>query len=258
MLLRCPEGRQANCFFQKHAGRGLPSSIREVTIRENGGDARYTFIEDEEGLGALVQVAALEIHVWGARVDDVDRPDRLVFDLDPDPSIEFARVVEAAHRLRARLSDVGLVSFARTTGGKGLHVVCPITRKVDWAHVQTFSEAIANSLVREDPQSFVATMSKAKRRGKIFIDHFRNARGATAIASYSTRAREGAPVATPIAWAEAVPGLRPERFTARTIVERLRKIGDPWPGFFELRQSIAPSALRRALAERARPSPGLR
>jgi bifunctional non-homologous end joining protein LigD len=250
MLLRCPEGRRASCFFQKHASRGMPSAIHEVSIREEEGVARDIFVEDAEGLAALVQISSLEIHVWGALVDDVDRPDRLVFDLDPDRGVDFARVVDAAHRLRERLRAVGLESFARTTGGKGLHLVCPITRKVDWTHAENFCRTIAESLVRDDPTSFVATMSKAKRRGKIFIDYLRNARGATSIASYSARAREGAPVATPVVWKEVTAALRPERFTVRTVVERLSKVGDPWPGFFELRQSIAPSALKRALATR--------
>jgi bifunctional non-homologous end joining protein LigD len=255
MLKRCPEGRERSCFFQKHAGRGTPSSIREVAIREKDGVARSIFVEDEDGLQALVQLSSLEIHVWGARVDDVERPDRLVFDLDPDPEVEFARVVDAARLLRDRLRAVGLESFPRTTGGKGLHVVCPITRKVDWVQAQSFCEVIAESLVREDPKRFVATMSKAKRRGKIFVDYFRNGRGATAIASYSTRAREGAPVATPLAWMEVRRDLRPEGFTLRTVAERVRLEGDPWKGFFELRQSIAPSALRRALAAHEPPRP---
>jgi bifunctional non-homologous end joining protein LigD len=258
MLLRCPEGRQASCFFQKHAGRGTTSAIREVPIREKDGSARYMFIEDEEGLEALVQLSSLEIHVWGALVDDVERPDRLVFDLDPDPGVDFARVVDAAQGLRERLSAVGLESFARTTGGKGLHLVCPITRKVDWAYAQNFCQAIAESLVRDEPDAFVATMSKAKRKGKIFVDYFRNTRGATAIASYSTRAREGAPVATPLAWKEVTPALRPERFTVRTVAERVRKHADPWAGFFDVRQSIAASALKRALATPERRSSSLR
>jgi len=261
MLLRCPEGRQGSCFVQKHVGRGTSSSIREVSIVEKGGVGRCMFIDDEAGLEALAQLAALEIHVWGALVDDVERPDRLVFDLDPDPSVEFARVVDAAHHLRERLSAVGLESFPRTTGGKGLHLVCPIAPKIDWDQAHIFCQAIADSLVRDDPHAFIATMSKAKRRGKIFIDHFRNRRGATAVCSYSTRAREGAPVATPLAWKEVTRDVRPERFDIRTVLERIASLGrDPWKGFFDVRQSIPLSAFKRAgaRARRVQPSQTLR
>jgi bifunctional non-homologous end joining protein LigD len=241
-LVRCPEGQTGECFFQKHAGRGLASGIRKVEIAEGSGVSRerkrreYMVVDDLEGILGLVQMSTLEIHVWGSRDDRLEHPDRLVFDVDPDVSLPWQRVVEAARRLRERLGELGLTSFLQTTGGKGLHVVLPVARRMDWDGTRAFCRAVASDVERREPKRYVTTMSKHKRHGKIFLDHFRNARGATAIAPWSTRARPGAPVATPIAWDEA-DDVRPDGFTVTSLVERLAE-QDPWHDWFDVRQSV--------------------
>jgi bifunctional non-homologous end joining protein LigD len=182
-------------------------------------------------------MGVLEIHPWGSRAEDIEKPDRLIFDFDPDPSVSFAWVVEAALAMRARLETLGLKSFVKTTGGKGLHVVAPIAPEREWPAIKELARAIAVATAA-DSDRYVTTMTKAKRTGKIFIDFFRNDRGATAVAPYSTRARPGAPVATPIAWDEATPSLTPGHFTVATIPRRLAQLrADPWAEMPDCRQS---------------------
>jgi len=244
-LLRCPNGYNKECFFQKHAGDGTPAVVRRVPIREDDGVEDYLAVDSLEGVWALVQLGVLEMHVWGARRDQPDFPDRLVFDLDPDPSVPWAEVVAAALATRARLNDLGLVSFARTTGGKGLHVVVPLVRRRDWAAAKRFAKAFAEDLVRQHPQRYTARLPLAARRGKIFIDYLRNGRGATAIASYSTRARPHAPVAMPLRWDEITPSLDPSAYTLQTVPVRLAKRRrDPWADFRDARQSLTRRAQR--------------
>jgi bifunctional non-homologous end joining protein LigD len=246
-LVRCPEGRDGDCFFQKHAGRGMPPTIRRVEIVEERGGARdYMVVDDIEGLVGLVQMSALEIHVWGSRADRLERPDRLVFDVDPDVGLAWERVAEAAIRLRERLGELGLASFLQTTGGKGLHVVVPVERRSSWDETREFCHAVASDLERREPRRYVTTMAKAARRGKIFLDWLRNSRGATAIAPYSTRARPTAPVATPIAWDE-VETVQPDTLTVETLSERLGPGNeDPWQEWAGTRQSIT-RAMRAGL-----------
>jgi bifunctional non-homologous end joining protein LigD len=163
----------------------------------------------------------------------------MVFDLDPDPGISWEKVIEGAFAVRDLLGELGLRSFLKTTGGKGLHVVVPLVRRSSWEEVKAFSRAVAERLVEESPRKYVATMSKSKRQGRIFIDHFRNSRGATAVAAYSTRARSGATVSTPLRWEELIPAIRPDHYTIENLPRRLARIGaDPWEGFFEVRQSL--------------------
>jgi bifunctional non-homologous end joining protein LigD len=196
-------------------------------------------------------MGVLEIHVWGARMDRPDFPDQLVFDLDPDPALPWSAVAEAALLTRARLADLGLTGFLRTTGGKGLHVVVPILRRHDWAQAKAFTKAFAEAMVRLDPARYTARMPLAGRRGKIFIDYLRNARGATAISSYSTRARPGATVAVPLAWDELTPELRPDQFNVRTVPARLRSLKhDPWKDFAGARRSITVAMMRAVGMER--------
>jgi bifunctional non-homologous end joining protein LigD len=194
-------------------------------------------IRDVDGLVSLVQLGALEIHPWGAHADRLERPDRIVLDLDPGPGIVWKQVVEAARGLRAVLEDRGLRSFVKTTGGKGLHRVLPIERRTTWDELKEFARGIADGLVRAEPRLFIATASKARRTKRIFIDWLRNARGATAIAPYSTRARAGAPVAAPLDWDElrAVPSA--DAFDVRAMRERVAG-PDPWADFFKVRQSL--------------------
>jgi bifunctional non-homologous end joining protein LigD len=242
MLLRCPEGRAGSCFFQKHPGISVPPAVRQITVRESKGNATYLAVSNVAGLVSLVQVGVIEIHVWGAREDRQDAPDRLVFDLDPDPSVPWARTIRAAIDLRERLTSLGIVSFPKTTGGKGIHIVVPFRRGPSWEDVARIGSSVAASMIQEDPEGFTATLSKARRHGKILIDTLRNRRGATWVAPYSPRAREGAPVSTPLSWEEVTPKLKPERFTVQTMTSRLR-LGDPWGAMEGTRQSL-PRALR--------------
>lgn len=243
-LVRCPQGRQAHCFYQKHLTEAMPDTLRGVEIREKDTTGIYVVLDDLPGLISLVQLGVLEIHPWGARADNIERPDRLVMDLDPGEGTEWTEVVQGALDVKERLDDLGLKSFLRTTGGKGLHVVVPFVRRTSWDDAKSFAESIALGLTRDFPDRYLATMSKARRRGKVFVDYLRNGRGATAIASFSTRARPGAPVATPIGWDELSPDLAPGDFNVQSVPERLESLkADPWAGFFEVRQSITKKML---------------
>lgn len=227
-LVRCPQGRSKKCFYQKHASAGFPDAIKPVEITESDGKPEsYLYVTDAAGLVAAVQMGTLEFHIWGSRIDKLEKPDRLVFDLDPDTALTFRDVVAAAQDLRVALRDIGLQTVALVTGGKGVHVVAPLRRTADWATVKAFSKGFANSLAGQEPGRFTATMSKAKRKGRIFIDWLRNERGATAVAPYSTRARPGAPVAMPVSWDE-LPDL--EAANTFGIAECLTRIEqkDPW------------------------------
>jgi bifunctional non-homologous end joining protein LigD len=243
-FVRCPGGTAKACFYQKHIETALPAGIGSVTIREKEGTGDYLTIDNAEGLIGLAQMGVLEIHPWGCKADDVERPDRLIFDFDPAPDVAFSWVVEAAVAMRERLEKLGLESFLKTTGGKGLHVVAPIARDHEWPVVKDFARAVANATAA-DSDRYVTVMTKAKRTGKIFIDFFRNDRGSTAVAPYSTRARPGAPVATPLNWDEATPNLSPAHFTVETIARRLARMpDDPWAPMLTLKQSIGKAALR--------------
>jgi bifunctional non-homologous end joining protein LigD len=197
-----------------------------------------------------VQFGALELHPWGSRAVRLDRPDRIVLDLDPDPAVAWKDVVASAHALRADLESLGLVSFARTTGGKGLHVVLPIERRTGWDEAKELARGLAARLARSAPDRYVLTASKARRAGRIFVDWMRNARGATAIASYSMRARPGATVATPLRWEELDARLDPARFTVATVPRRLATLAaDPWEGFASLRQALTRTVLERVRSD---------
>jgi bifunctional non-homologous end joining protein LigD len=202
-LVRCPQGRAKKCFFQKHDSGSFGDPVRQVPIRKKGGGSEeYIFVEDADGLLACVQMGTIEFHGWTARADAVEKPDRMIFDLDPDEALDFADVKNAARDIRDHLSDIGLVSFAMLSGGKGVHVIVPLTSGHDWEAHKDFASRFAQALSAAEPDRFVATMSKAKRKGRIFIDWLRNQRGSTAILPYSARARVGAPVAVPISWDE--------------------------------------------------------
>jgi len=221
-LVRCPNGFDKPCFFQKHPGEGVPEGVRSVPIREKEGKAPYSVIDDERGLFALVQLGALEIHTWGSRADASEHPDTVVFDLDPDPSVPFSEVIILARELRAIFEGAKLESFVKTAGGKGLHVCIPIAPELGWEQVKDFSRRVAEAIAQKSPDRYLATATKSKRRGKIFIDYLRNGRGATFIAPYSTRARDGAPVAVPLEWDELTPKLRPDQWNVRNLGDRLK------------------------------------
>ena len=238
-LVRCPTGRQKKCFYQRHAGSGVPSELSEVEISGFEESGAYLYITDVKGLVALVQMGVLEIHPWNARADRPERPDRVVFDLDPGEGLAFEDVVAGAHEVRARLSDLGLVSFAKTTGGKGLHVVVPIERRHEWPDVKRFARSLAEAIAADAPTRYLTRISIAERRGRIFIDYLRNDPTSTAVAPYSTRSRVNAPVATPVTWDEVTPALDPARFTIRTVPERLRGLNaDPWGDIDRIRQRL--------------------
>jgi bifunctional non-homologous end joining protein LigD len=238
-LVRCPRGREGKCFYQKHLTEGIPEPVRGVEVAEADGSGLYVAVDDLAGLVTLVQFGVLEFHPWGSREDRLDRPDRFVYDLDPGEGVGWSAVTEAARLLGDLLEDVGLESFLRTTGGKGLHVVVPIARRSSWDEVKGFARGVARRMEREDRDRFVSTASKAKRKGRIYVDYLRNGRGATAIASYSTRARPGAPVATPIRWDELAGLAEPDTYTVQNLPSRLRSLGsDPWDGFVDKRQVL--------------------
>jgi len=245
-LVRCPEGHQQGCFFQKHVTDGMPDSIHGVRTKEGDTITTTIYIQDLDGLIGLAQLGVLEIHPWGTRIEHLDTPDRIVFDLDPAPDVKWPQVADAARVMRELLQHLGLKSFLKTTGGKGLHVVVPIEPTLPWDDVKAFTKAIAGGLARHAPARYIDVMTKSKRGGKIFVDYLRNGYGATSVATYSTRARVGAGVSTPIRWEEAAD-VTPETFTLLTVpgrVKRLKK--DPWQGFFAVRQSITPEMRRQA------------
>ncbi|MEC9482785.1 MAG: DNA ligase D, partial [Halomonas sp.] len=246
-LLRCPEGRTGECFFQKHPRVAIPASVPRVDIPEKSGRAEYVYVQSAADLVGLVQAGALEIHPWGSRIADVERPDTLVFDLDPDPGVAWQEVLRAAGTLRERLATLGLTGFVRTTGGKGLHVVVPIVPSVDWDAAKAFAKAIAQQHARDDPRRLTANMSKSKRAGRIFIDYLRNGRGATAVASYSVRARENAPICVPVRWEELNSALRADRYTVENLRRRLAALrDDPWAGYEEAARPLT-DAMRKAV-----------
>ena len=238
-LVRCPEGYQGECFFQKHLTGSLPDAVRGVMVDVKGKSEEYVAIDDVAGLVALVQMGVLELHPWPAHEDNLEKPDQLVFDLDPGEGTTWKDVVQGARDVRERLESAGLTTFLRTSGGKGLHVVVPLARRNNWEDFKTFAKSVADAMTRDDPTRYIATMSKAKRRGKIFVDYLRNQRGATAVASYSTRSRRGAPVATPLAWDELTARTKPDMYNIANLPKRLDKLKvDPWADFFKTRQSI--------------------
>lgn len=246
-LVRCPEGQGETCFYQKHAGAGVPDALRRVEVPEDTGSETHLMIDDLAGLVATVQMGVLEIHPWSSTADQLEKPDRITFDLDPDVGLPWPQVVAAALETRDILAELGLRSFAKTTGGKGLHVVVPVLPKLDWETVKAFTKAVAAAMAAQFPDRYTANPAKRARQGKIYVDYLRNSRGATAIGAYSTRARAGAPVSTPLSWEEVEKGVRPEGFTVSTVPDRLAALkSDPWAEIGILRQSIS-AAMRRKL-----------
>jgi bifunctional non-homologous end joining protein LigD len=238
-LVRCPEGPGGECFYQKHLRGSMPETVHGVWIKEKDGREEYLAIDDLPGLISLVQMSVLEFHPWPAREDDVEKPDMLVFDLDPGDGVEWKDVVAAAREVRDFLGELGLTSFLRTSGGKGLHIVAPLSRRNTWEEFKAFAKGVADTMTSRAPHRYIATMSKAKRRGKLFIDYLRNQRGATAVASYSTRSRPGAPVATPLDWNELTARIKANTYGVTNLPKRLRSLRrDPWKDIFSTRQSL--------------------
>jgi bifunctional non-homologous end joining protein LigD len=247
-LLRCPNGVGHACFFQRHAGEGASPHLLPVKVAHHGGGEPYIMIQDVQGLIALVQSGVLEIHVWGSRADDPEHPDRLVFDFDPDPKVKFAEVKRAALEMREVLKELGLKSFLKTTGGKGLHVVVPFQKGPTWDEAKAFSKALSDTFSKSRPGRFTINSRKAERTGKIFIDYLRNGMTASAIAPYSCRARPDATVALPLSW-EELPKLKSaSAFGIEDALKRLRK--DPWRGMDKIRQKLPIESAGRATRRR--------
>ena len=228
-LIRCPQGRAKACFFQKHdAGSFGDDHVHKVPILEKDGSTEdYLWVDSADGLAACVQMGTIEFHGWGSRASDVERPDRLVIDLDPDEGLGFEAVKSAAFDIKQHLADLGLVSFALLSGGKGVHVVVPLTPQAEWPAVKDFADRFARALATAEPDRFVATMSKAKRKGRIFIDWLRNQRGATAVLPYVVRARPGAPVAAPVTWEELREIDEASRYHLGDVAELLERAASP-------------------------------
>ncbi|WP_349656605.1 DNA ligase D [Xanthomonas sp. 10-10] len=238
-LLRCPDGAGGDCFFQKHEGRHLGTHIKAIPLRQKSGTEDYIYVEDAAGLLELVQMNALELHPWGSRTDDAEHPDRLVFDLDPGDGVSWADVVAAARDIRAKLRSAGLESAVRLSGGKGLHVVVPIVPDAGWEQARDFCEAFAQALATQAPERYVATMSKAKRHGVIFVDWLRNGRGNTSVCSWSLRAREKATVAVPLRWEELGKISGPDAFPIDKAIHRARRQRvDPWAQVLAVKQRL--------------------
>jgi bifunctional non-homologous end joining protein LigD len=239
-LIRCPQGRSKKCFFQKHDSGTFGEHVKHVPVKEKKGITQdYLYFDDIRGLLACVQMGTIEFHGWGSRIDPLEYPDRLVFDLDPDVGLDFGKVKDAAVKLQALLADLGLKTFPLLSGGKGLHVVAPLDQSADWPTVSDFAERFSRAIAEAEPEMFTANIRKVQRTGRIFLDWLRNQRGATAVMPYSARAREGAPVAAPIAWDELDKYKGGNHFTIRDADELLERASSKaLAGWGQAKQSL--------------------
>jgi bifunctional non-homologous end joining protein LigD len=245
-LVRCPEGWNGQCFYQKNADRAVNAAVSRVEVPESNGTATYMAANSAAALVGLVQWGVIELHPWGSRTPKLDKPDQLIIDFDPDEGLKWETLVEAVQLLRTMLDDLGLVGFLKTTGGKGLHVVLPIRPTLTWDEAKGFTGAIAALLAGTLPDRFTAVMSKERRKGRIFIDYLRNAQGATAIAPYAVRARAGAPVSMPIAWDELTRDVRADFFNVTNALQRLERMkSNPWADFLATKQTVTREMLKR-------------
>ena len=244
-LLRCPGGIAGECFFQKHFVTGM-KGIKRVTIKEKSKTSDYLLLRDKQDLVLLIQEGVVEIHPWGATADDPDAPDQFIFDFDPAPGLPFAAVVDAAKTMRDYLAAMKIESFCKTTGGKGLHVVAPLKRGIDWPELKAFTKKIAANFATAAPDRFTINPLKRERSNRIFLDYLRNDRGSTAVAPYVVRARPGATISLPLDWNEVNARLDPSRYTLASVPKLLAsRKNDPWAGMIKHRQTIA--AAQRAL-----------
>ena len=238
-LVRAPDGIEGQRFFQKHASPGMHAAVKRMADPKDGEELLY--IEDLDGLAALVQLGVVEVHVWGATIDAIETPDQVVFDLDPDPGIGIAQLREATEDVRARLEELKFATFLKTSGGKGFHVVAPLKPSADWTEVKAFAHDFAHAMEQAEPERYTATLSKKARKGRIFIDYLRNGRGSTTVAPWSTRGRKGASVSVPIEW-DDLAKVEPDSFTVGS--KRLStalSADDPWREFFKKGRKLARS-----------------
>lgn len=247
-VVRCPEGSGKPCFFQKHIGMGVPNGISNVPVpnKKNGGVEQYLTLNSVEGLVGMAQMGVLEIHPWGAKNESLEQPDRIIFDMDPDEAIDWKTLAATAKEFRARLQDLGLESFLKTTGGKGLHVVAPIKPEYEWPEVKDFCHNVVLGMERKNPALYVTKMTKAIRKNRIYLDYLRNDRGSTAIAPYSTRARSGAPIALPLEWKELNGKTRPVFHVMDFNSWKKRLIKDPWAEMLKVKQRLTAKAIAAA------------
>jgi bifunctional non-homologous end joining protein LigD len=236
-LIRCPEGIGGETFYQRNPGRGLGPDVCPFTWHYKNKVYEYLYVRSAMGLMELIQMNTVEFHPWGTHYKRMDYPDRAIFDLDPDPTVPFEAVKLAAQDLRVRLEKLGLESFLRCTGGKGLHVIVPLAEEDHWDDVKEWSRSVAEQMVRDVPDAYVATMTKAKRTGKIFVDFFRNDYTATAVGDFSVRARPGAPVAVPLEWSELKKLTAPDQFSVDSVIRRVKR-KPPDDARYKLKQRI--------------------
>ncbi len=245
-LVRCPRGAGSSCFYQKHFDAARPAHVHEVKVSEKAGKMPYGYVTDVKGLVALAQNGVIELHPWGSKIDNVEKPDLMIFDLDPGDDVPWGEVLGVAFALRDRLHEFELQSFPKTSGGKGLHLYVPIRRTATWEEVRGFSRWLSEDLVKLNPSRLTAKAAKGARSGRIYVDYMRNGRGATCVAPWCSRARPGAPVSCPVTWDEVRPDLKPDTWSISNIAERLAG-KDPWADFATCNQSLRKSALRETL-----------
>lgn len=244
-LVHCPEGMTARCNFLKHSKIWGPSAIRRVRIQEKTKVGEYMVADSLPGVVGIAQMSVLEIHTWNSTAGDVERPNRIVVDLDPGDEVAWPKVISAARLVRKVLAAIDLESFVKTTGGRGLHVVVPVVPRADWSECLTFARGISEAIERSDPAMFTTKFAKAGRESKILLDYLRNNRTNTSIAAYSTRARVGAPASVPITWNELKPSLDPQSFTMLTVPRRLERLrADPWKDYWSTRQRITKAMIK--------------
>jgi bifunctional non-homologous end joining protein LigD len=250
-VVRCPEGSDQPCFYQKHVGRGMPAAVENITVpnRKTGKKEEYLTISSAEGLVGLAQMGVLEVHPWGSKNGSLDQPDRIVFDLDPDAAVPFSTLADTARSLRKRLQGLDLDSYLKSTGGKGLHVVVPIEPGADWKTIKSFAHALVLEMEAKQPELYITKASKSERRKRIFLDYLRNDREATSVAPFSPRARRGAPVAMTLNWNELKTGQLPAFHVMDLPKWRKRLASDPWKEMGKKKQRLNAEALRLPAAQ---------
>ena len=244
-LVRCPDGAEAKCFYQRHLGMGARPGELKTLERLRSSKGKYLYLDSKRGILSAVQNGAVEFHTWGASVPDARHPDRITMDLDPGPGVKWSELVKATRLTRTLLERLGLRCFLKTTGGKGLHVVAPLEPRLPWDEVKEFTHLVAEFLERAEPGLFIANMSKAKRKGRVFVDYLRNSETASAVSAYSARARKEAGVSTPLDWDELGRADLRAKYTVVTVCKRLARLTlDPWAEYSSARQSITDAMLR--------------
>jgi bifunctional non-homologous end joining protein LigD len=244
-LVRCPEGLKAGCFYMKHSPVWAPEALRRVRIQEKKKVGEYLVADDLTAIVGLVQMGVLEVHTWNSTIEELERPNRLVIDLDPGDDVGWPEVVAAARSVRSALEALDLESWVKTTGGRGLHVVTPLRPQADWSECLAFARGLSEALERAEPDRYTTEFAKAGRGRKILIDYLRNNRTNTSIAAYSTRARDGAPVSMPLRWEDLRSTTQPRSFSVMTVPPRLARLAeDPWKGYWSCRQRLTPQRLK--------------